>query len=187
MTQQRNKKNVLIDVMWIEFQSGSRLIIFLNLTVASEHSLHLTTCCSRLFEMSIMAWQTLQVTMGTPPCEAAVYGGGNSSGPMGDTVAWCPPPPVKIHQNQPPLATLVGGSTDDGVARRRRRHGRRSGRHLPTTVCHPFRPRTPSPGGRKLGANIAKGSGWVFEGGRGHIPRLSWCNKGCRSSPMFDS
>jgi hypothetical protein len=68
-----------------------------------------------LFEMSIMAWQTLQVTMGTPPWEAAVYGGGNSSGPMGDTVAWCPPPPAKKHQNQPLLPTLVGEVRTTGL------------------------------------------------------------------------
>jgi len=28
--------------------------------------------------------------MGTPPWVAAVYGGGNSSGPIGETVACCP-------------------------------------------------------------------------------------------------
>lgn len=55
-------------------------------TVASLHWLHLTTCCSRLPEMSIMAWQTLQVTMGKPPWLADWNGGGNSSGPIGETV-----------------------------------------------------------------------------------------------------
>jgi hypothetical protein len=35
--------------------------------VASLHELHFTTCWSFLPEMSIIAWQTLQETMGTPP------------------------------------------------------------------------------------------------------------------------
>lgn len=54
-------------------------------TVASLHWLHLTTCCSLLPEMSIIAWQTLQVTMCTLPW-LAWYDGGSSSGPIGDTV-----------------------------------------------------------------------------------------------------
>jgi hypothetical protein len=35
--------------------------------VASLQELHFTTCWSFLPEMSIIAWQTLQETMGTPP------------------------------------------------------------------------------------------------------------------------
>lgn len=58
----------------------------LSFTVASLHWQHLTTCWSLLPEMSIIAWQTLQVTMGMPPWVADWYGGGSSSGPIGDTV-----------------------------------------------------------------------------------------------------
>jgi hypothetical protein len=35
--------------------------------------------------MSIMLEQTLQLTMGTPPARV-LYGGGSSSGPIGETV-----------------------------------------------------------------------------------------------------
>lgn len=55
-------------------------------TVASWHWWHLTTCCSRLFDISIIAWHTRQVTIGTPPCGNCWYGGGNSPGPIGETV-----------------------------------------------------------------------------------------------------
>lgn len=61
---------------------------FYRLTVASLHWLHLTTCCSLLRVMSIMAWHTRHVTMGTPLCWACWYDGGNSSGPTEDTVVW---------------------------------------------------------------------------------------------------
>lgn len=95
--------------------------------------------------------------------------------------------PLQKYQNQPPQVTLVGESTRGIKNEKRRRHGRRSGRRLPTPVCHPCNPRTQSPGGRKFGGYLSEGTGWVFEGGKGRLPRLSWCNKGCRSSPMFDS
>lgn len=55
-------------------------------TVASLHWQHLTTCWSLLPEISIIAWQTLQVTIGMPPWVADWYGGGSSSGPIVDTV-----------------------------------------------------------------------------------------------------
>jgi hypothetical protein len=59
-------------------------------TVASLHWLHFTTCCSRFQEMSIMAEQTRQVTIGKPRSSFEdVYGGGSSSGPMDDVVVCC--------------------------------------------------------------------------------------------------
>lgn len=60
-------------------------------TVASWHWWHLTTCCSRLFDISIIAWHTRHVTIGTPPCGNCWYGGGTSPGPIDDTVVWSSP------------------------------------------------------------------------------------------------
>lgn len=54
--------------------------------MASLHWQHLTTCWSLLPEISIIAWQTLQVTIGMPPWMADWYGGGSSSGPIVETV-----------------------------------------------------------------------------------------------------
>lgn len=51
-----------INRFWVE----KKLICFLH-TVASLHWQHLTTCWSRFPEISIIAWQTRQVTIGTPP------------------------------------------------------------------------------------------------------------------------
>lgn len=61
-------------------------------TVASWHWWHLTTCCSRLFDISIIAWHTRHVTIGTPPCGNCWYGGGTSPGPIDETVVWSKPP-----------------------------------------------------------------------------------------------
>lgn len=58
--------------------TGTQDIIINLRTVASLHTLHLTTCCCSFPSMLIMAWQTLQLTTGTPPC-AATYGGGSSA------------------------------------------------------------------------------------------------------------
>lgn len=60
-------------------------------TVASWQIWHLTTCCSRLLDISIMAWQTRQVTIGAPPW-GCWYDGGTSAGPIGETVAWSSTP-----------------------------------------------------------------------------------------------
>lgn len=55
--------------------------------VASLQLPHLTTCWSRFPDISIINPHTLQLTIKTPPCEEGlVYGGGNSSGPIGGTV-----------------------------------------------------------------------------------------------------
>lgn len=56
------------------------------LTVASLHWLHLTTCCSLFNVMSIIAWHTRHVTIGTPPVPGTWYGGGRSSGPIAEVV-----------------------------------------------------------------------------------------------------
>jgi len=53
--------------------------------VASLQELHFTTCWSFFPDISIMLLHTLQLTMGTPPANV-LYGGGSSSGPIGDTV-----------------------------------------------------------------------------------------------------
>lgn len=58
-----------------------------TLTVASWHWRHLTTCCSFLLEISIIAAHTRHVTIGTPPLVACWNGGGTSFGPIGETVA----------------------------------------------------------------------------------------------------
>lgn len=60
--------------------------LFWERTVASLHWQHLTTCWSLLPEISIIAWQTLQVTIGIPHWLPDSYGGGTSSGPIADTV-----------------------------------------------------------------------------------------------------
>ena len=36
-----------------------------------------------------IAWHTLQLIIGIPPMAVGVYGGGNSSGPIGGTVTTC--------------------------------------------------------------------------------------------------
>lgn len=79
----------IVSVVWLIIQKYT-------LTVASLHFPHLTTCCSRLLVMSIMSWHTRHVTIGTPDWVAWWYGGGNSSGPIDDTVA-CATPATKTN------------------------------------------------------------------------------------------
>lgn len=51
----------------------SMKIILMMLTVASLHWLHLTTCCSLFCVMSIIAWHTRHVTIGTPPVPGGTW------------------------------------------------------------------------------------------------------------------
>lgn len=75
------KENVLI------VTTNTMQNIITIFTVASWHWRHLTTCCSFLLDISIIAAHTRHVTIGTPPLVACWNGGGTSFGPIGETVA----------------------------------------------------------------------------------------------------
>lgn len=87
-------KNMLMTLKQIKFRGWTEH------TVASWHWLHLTTCCSFLLEISIIAAQTRHVTIGTPPLGVFENGGGTSPGPIGDTVVWSSAPKTSHWQNK---------------------------------------------------------------------------------------